>query len=327
MIHQIVNAEYRIEQERTLPVIASEILQIERNVCSVAIDGAIQIGRKLQEAKEKVEHGHWEDWCRDNLNYSKRQAENFVKISLEYGDENSPYAKAQALADFSYTKALRLLSVPEDEVETFVKEHDVESMTTRELEAEIKQLKQKNNEAEEAVESSKVEIGQLKSVNECLNDEIASLKAEVEAAKEADGDSEKIAQLESSVAGLEEKLEAANNKNKKQKEQIAQLKDDAKKEQDQREADIRIAIEKSNAEARTKAQEEVQAKTSGLEKKVEELEKRIANSSDESKLLFKLKVDQLQHVWNECVELVEDDEKKKNALGFVLGNMEKSLRG
>ena len=48
----IVEAEYTIVQERTLPVIISEIHIIEQNVAKTALEGAVQIGTRLQEAKE-----------------------------------------------------------------------------------------------------------------------------------------------------------------------------------------------------------------------------------------------------------------------------------
>ena len=44
----IVEADYRVVPERTLPVIASEILYIESQVAKTALDGAIQIGIKLK---------------------------------------------------------------------------------------------------------------------------------------------------------------------------------------------------------------------------------------------------------------------------------------
>ena len=77
----IVEAEFRVVQERSLPVIAGEIMQIEENVGRVALDGAIRIGERLKEAKEKVEHGQWENWCRENLNYSKSKTEKLMKTA------------------------------------------------------------------------------------------------------------------------------------------------------------------------------------------------------------------------------------------------------
>ena len=115
----IVEADYRVVQERTLPVIASEILFIESQVARTALEGAIQIGLKLKEAKEQVEHGQWENWCRKNLNYSKSKAEKLMRIASEYGDENSIYAKTYTCTDLSISKALSLLQVPEEEVKNF----------------------------------------------------------------------------------------------------------------------------------------------------------------------------------------------------------------
>ena len=77
----IVEAKYRVVHERSLPVIASEILYIESQVAKTALEGAIQIGMKLKEAKEKVEHGQWENWCSENLNYSKSKTEKLMKIA------------------------------------------------------------------------------------------------------------------------------------------------------------------------------------------------------------------------------------------------------
>lgn len=48
----IVEAKYQIVQDRTLPVIISEIKIIEQTVAKTAMEGAIQIGERLQEAKE-----------------------------------------------------------------------------------------------------------------------------------------------------------------------------------------------------------------------------------------------------------------------------------
>ena len=105
----IVEADYRVVQGRTLPVIASEILFIESQVARTALEGAIQIGLKLKEAKEQVEHGQWENWCHENLNYSKSKTEKLMRIASEYGDENSIYAKTYTCTDLSISKALSLL--------------------------------------------------------------------------------------------------------------------------------------------------------------------------------------------------------------------------
>ena len=173
----IVAADYRVVPERTLPVIASEILYIESQVAKTALDGAIQIGIKLKEAKEKVDHGQWEDWCSENLNYSKSKAEKMMKIATEYGDENSPYAKTYMCTDLSISKALRLLQVPESEVESFAEKNDIQDMTVKELEDKIKALKQEKED--QSVEMEK-EILELQERMEKKNDEAERLAGELE---------------------------------------------------------------------------------------------------------------------------------------------------
>lgn len=166
----IVEADFKIVQERTLPVIAGEILQIEENVGRVALDGAIRIGERLKEAKEKVEHGQWENWCRENLNYSKSKTEKLMKIATEYGNEESIYSKTYMSTDLSISKALSLLQVPEDEVEKFAEKTPVEDLTVKELEEEIRKLKEEKIGIEVKHDNLEIE-------NEDLRKEVENLKS------------------------------------------------------------------------------------------------------------------------------------------------------
>ena len=189
----IVEADYRVVPERTLPVIASEILYIESQVAKTALDGAIQIGNKLKEAKGKVDHGQWEDWCNENLNYSKSKAEKMMKIATEYGDENSPYAKTYTCTDLSISKALRLLQVPENDVESFAEKNDIQDMTVKELEDKIKALKQEKEY--QSIEMEKEILG-LQEQMEQKNDEAERLSGELAALKSQTADPDEITKLE-----------------------------------------------------------------------------------------------------------------------------------
>ena len=263
----IVEADYRVVPERTLPVIASEILYIESQVAKTALDGAIQIGNKLKEAKEKVDHGQWENWCSENLNYSKSKAEKMMKIAVEYGDENSPYAKTYMCTDLSISKALRLLQVPETEVESFAEKNDIQDMTVKELEDKIKALKQEKED--QSIEMEK---------------EILELQEQ-----------------------MEQKLKA---------------------EKEARDQQIQKALEKEKdklkAEAETAAAEQIestQRENEEMIQRVKELEAKIDNVSNESLMLFKLKVDQLQKIYQECREAATetpDPDKTKAALVQII---------
>ena len=137
-MEQIVNAEYQVVQERTLPVIASEIKIIEQQTAKTVLENGIQIGTRLQEAKEQVGHGNFEEWCKENLNYTSRTARKFMQLATEYGDENGLISNRNISSDLSISKALTLLKVPEEDREEFVEEHDVEGMTVKEMEEAIR---------------------------------------------------------------------------------------------------------------------------------------------------------------------------------------------
>ncbi len=307
----IVEADYRVVPERTLPVIASEILYIESHVAKTALDGAIQIGIKLKEAKEKVDHGQWEDWCSENLNYSKSKAEKMMKIATEYGDENSPYAKTYMCTDLSISKALRLVQVPESEVESFAEKNDIQDMTVKELEDKIKALKQEKED--QSVEMEK-EILELQERMEKKNDEAERLAGELESMKSQTADPEEIIKLE-------EKLHKA-------KERENDLKEKLKAEKEARDQEIQKALEKEGdklkAEAETAAAKQIEITrrdNESMAQQIKELEAKIDNVSNESLMLFKLKVDQLQKIYQECQDAATetpDPGKTKAALVQIM---------
>ena len=307
----IVEADYRVVPERTLPVIASEILYIESQVAKTALDGAIQIGIKLKEAKEKVDHGQWEDWCSENLNYSKSKAEKMMKIATEYGDENSPYAKTYMCTDLSISKALRLLQVPENDVESFAEKNDIQDMTVKELEDKIKALKQEKEY--QSIEMEKEILG-LQEQMEQKNDEAERLAGELAALKSQTADPDEITKLE-------EKLQ-------KTKIRENELKEKLKAEKEARNQEIQKALEKEGdklkAEAETAAAKQIESTrrdNESMAQQIKELEAKIDNVSNESLMLFKLKVDQLQKVYQECqkaaVETPDPDKTKAALLQIV----------
>lgn len=336
-MNEIVNAEYRIDQERTLPVIASEILQIERDVYATAMNGAIQIGRKLQEAKELVGYGEWENWCKENLNYSKRNAENFMRIATEYGNENSAYAKTQTSAELSISKALELLKVPEEQVETFVEEHKIEDISVRELREEIKKLQSENKDLAEkkdiAVETAaKAEAEHAKLTNAKLEAQvqveeyakcIEELREQLKEAKEKpaeDSDNEEIERLKMELKEAQEDFETASETleetAKKLKEEKAKAKEKAEKN-----------YERGEAAGRQEAQESIDK----LKAQNDELQKKLANSADQSKVKLGILTNQLQITFNEIIGVVnemngEDASNASNALRSILSALSKRLQ-
>jgi DNA anti-recombination protein RmuC len=302
----IVEADYRVVQEHTLPVIASEILFIESQVARTALEGAIQIGLKLKEAKEQVEHGQWENWCHENLNYSKSKTEKLMRIASEYGDENSIYAKTYTCTDLSISKALSLLQVPEEEVKNFSENNDVESMTVKELNDKIKAL-------ESEKEMRAVEVNVLTEEYEkrltAADEELEHIKNELTELQDSTADPDALADLEA-------KLEKAKEKEKK-------LKEEMKQEKESRDLQIQQAVEEKADQMRKEAEQaaaerlsEAESLNTELAEKLDHLKKKLESRTDESLLLFKLKSDQLQEVFRECLQAADEagNPKLKQAL-------------
>lgn len=309
----IVEAQYEIVQERTLPVIISEIKIIEQHVTKTAIEGAIQIGERLQEAKELAGHGNFGQWCQENLNYSQDTAQKFMKLAREYGGQNNVLANTAMSRNFSISNALSLLKVPEEDREQFVEEHQVEDMTNKELEEEIRQLNEEKASRERTIEvlnnSMRNEAEKLLQAQH----EIEDLKRQLDDASVEAVDPKEVEKLKAKL----EKTEAALEKEKEK----------LKKEKDDRQA----AIDKELKAAGDAMQEQAKKSIEFLQKEVDRLKRREQKAGNETLLKFKILVDQLQDVFHqagECILAEEDQEKadKMNAaLRAVLQSMEEDL--
>lgn len=115
--------------------LAAEINAIKETVKQTATRAAIEIGKRLREAKSLVPYGSWGRWLAESVDYSERTAQNLMALAEEYGGKET-----QAIAELPLTKAVLLLGVPGEEREAFLKEHEVEDMSTRALREEIARL-------------------------------------------------------------------------------------------------------------------------------------------------------------------------------------------
>ncbi|MCM1565904.1 MAG: DUF3102 domain-containing protein [Dehalobacter sp. 4CP] len=71
--------------ERTPLVIAAEINMITCQTKKILLTSAIEIGRRLLEAKDLVKHGEWGKWLAESVSYSQKTAERLIKLYQEYG--------------------------------------------------------------------------------------------------------------------------------------------------------------------------------------------------------------------------------------------------
>ena len=128
--------------QRDIKTVTTEIRTLHRQAQCMVLGYAIEIGRRLKEAKAMLDHGQWGPWLREEVDFSQSSANNFMRIFEEYGAQQVSLfgdANSQALGNLPYTHALRLLALPAEERESFAEEHHAEELSTRELEKLIRE--------------------------------------------------------------------------------------------------------------------------------------------------------------------------------------------
>ena len=170
---------------RTVETVTLEIRTLQHQANGIILNYAIEIGRRLEEAKAMLPHGEWGAWLKRELDYSQSTAQNFMKVFREYGDSQQSLfgstSKSQTFGNLSYSKALRLLAIPdEEERERFAEEHDVEHMSVRELNEALKA----RDEAEEKAAAAEEEARGLRQEAQRLQDALSEANTSAQAAEE-----------------------------------------------------------------------------------------------------------------------------------------------
>ena len=249
-------------------MLAFEIRTLQSQAEAILTRYVIEIGRRLCEAKSVLPHGEWGSWLKEQVQFSQSTANNYMKIYERYGtDQQNLFgdAKSEAVGNLPYTKALKLLAVPDDEVEDFIAENNVEAMSTRELEKVIRERDEARAALNKERESTDVMAAKL-------DDAIEAARAQ--AAKEA----------KSAIAEAEDRAEEASREADALRAELDELKsrpvEVAVQEPDPAE------LENVRAEERSKYLEA----TAALEKKLAEAEAKAAKEAEKAKKL-KDKVD------------------------------------
>lgn len=139
---------------RSIEIVTAEIYTIRDNARKVFLDAVVQIGTRLEEAKQLVPQGEWTAYLTDKLGYKPSTAQNYMRIAREFGGGQvslSGKTAADAFAELSYSQILPLLGMAEEEREELAEEHDLPSMSSREIAALVKE----RDEAKEAAKIAK----------------------------------------------------------------------------------------------------------------------------------------------------------------------------
>lgn len=243
---------------RDIDVVTSEIVTLKRNAQNIMLYYAIEIGKRLKEAKGLLDHGEWGNWLKEKVDFSQSSANNFMKLFDEYGSKQIDLfgqdVNSQTIGNLSYTKALKLLAIPEEERENFAKDNDVENISTRELDKLIKERDEALKKAEEV---------------DALNKRIAELEAGAETE-----DKESL-ELKKQIDELKINLEKVQTAEKKAKEKIKALKENPEIPKE--------VLDKITLDAEEKARKGAEATSEKLKEKIEELEEKQRQSEQFAK--------------------------------------------
>lgn len=269
--------------ERTPDIVAAEIRQIKDQTRKLVLNNSIEIGKRLCEAKEMVPHGEWGTWLERNVDYKQSTANKLMKIYEQYGAAQGELwgasAKSETFTNLTYSKALALLAVPEEEREEFVEKNDVESMSTREL--------------QEAIKARDEAMARLEKQDKEMDDAIKSWETE----------REKILKENKKTT---KDLDFANKKLKMEQERHDALTDKSKKDEEKHLEQIK-RLEKELAEAESKETEpsaEMQAEIARLKKQLAKAEQlgveRLAE--DEETARFKILYQTVQNNFSDLMD-------------------------
>ena len=337
MSEEIMSAE-AAKPARTLEQVTQEIRYLDTQAKRLVLGHAIEIGRRLEEAKAMVPYGEWGNYISRELEYSQSTANNFMRIYNEYGAAQQSLfgpvvAESQTLGKLSYSKALQLLAVPREEREQFAQEVDAEHISTRELEAAIRERDEARKRAEsaedmlravnrdfdlsqEAVKEQEARLQAQEGDIRALTRELAELKARpVEVAVQGP-DPDAVEKLAAELANkAKEELEqkaakevgAAEEKADKAAEALKKAKEKARAEREKLEAQLKEAEGKLAA-----AGAEDKAEVERLRAETEQLQKQLVMSGAET-VIFKLRFSAWQDAYRlmtEAFAAIHDEETK-----------------
>lgn len=296
---------------RDISVITAEIKSIQQQANALALLYAVEIGRRLEEAKRALPYGAWGDWLKNEVDFSQSTANNFMRLYEEYGSAQisifGASVDSQTFANLPYSKALQLLAVPADERESFAEEVGAADLSVKELKAAIEERDKARREAEKQ-----------KEINDLLNEKLEQAEAAAQEAQDRESDADEykrqveeyqelVKKERDAAAALREQLKRAEADPKIPKAKLDQIRKEAD-EAAKKEAEAKA--QKALDEAKKKVEAaEAEAMKARLAEKVareslEETQKKLKTASPEV-AAFKALFDDMQSAAGRLHAMIE----------------------
>lgn len=240
---------------RSIEIVTAEITMIRDNARKVFLESVIQIGTRLEEAKQMVPQGEWTAYLTDKLGYKPSTAQNYMRIAREFGGGQvslTGKTAADAFGQLSYSQILPLLGMAEEEREELAEEHDLPSMSSREIAALVKE----RDEAKEAADLAKSAADSAQvAADEARKEAAAAEGRACETRKTLDSVTADRDNALAEVKHLQEELDKMEDK----PAEVRELTEDELEE-------IRSKVREENAEAARAAEERARAAEEKLDK-------------------------------------------------------------
>lgn len=241
-------------QGRSASTIAAEIRSLDAQGKFICLTYIFEIGRRLVEAKDLVNHGEWGQYLETEVSYSQDTANKYMRIYREYNVAGA-MPNSDTFRNLEFSKAYKLLALPADQRESFAQENDIVHKSTREIDRLIKERDAALAAKEKAEEDAASAIAEKRDLEQVLLDaqnKVATAKS-----------SENAWQAEI------DKLNAALNKATAAEEKVVQklkkLKDNPTVPSAVMEKITAEAQEKAAAEARAELQKQIDKATKAAE--------------------------------------------------------------
>lgn len=336
---------------RDINTITSEIRYIQSDVQQYAAQGALKIGERLCEAKELLRHGEFGPWLKDEFGWTDRTAQKLMAVYREFGDSQKclfgPEINAKTYSDLPVSKLYLLISIPESEREAFVKDNDVEHLSTRELDALIKEHEKALAAEKAKTDEALAESREAHAALDELADKYSALSAAAREQKEELDKAMETGRAEGEKAAEEElsRLREAAAAAKKAADESAKGAKAADK--GRKDAEKALAAAKAEAEAARRDLKELKdnpevpkevmdklraqfaAAAEAAEKRAAELETRL-KTADPTVAIFKVHFEAIQREFSTMLTLInsapaETGAKLRAAAAAVLDKFVKEV--
>lgn len=195
---------------RSINTVTAEIVAISNQAAQMAYMSMIEIGKRLVEAKALVDHGEWGGYLKNEVKFSQRTANNFMQIY----ERSRSGANSQTFANLGYSQIVKLLAIPDEELEEFTETHDVKNMSVRQLEQAIRE----RDDARKELEKAKADADTAKATARDAEQRLLDLQQQAAAAKSSEGAWQK------EIDSLNAKLNKATAAEEKAKKKLDDLK-------------------------------------------------------------------------------------------------------